>query len=207
MELRTRQARPADTVRIAEIHVDASRAAFTGLLPKRELDTLCPRQMARRWAPLTLTHDGGFFVAEENEVVGFCLVTRARGELPDNHAAEIMAIYVDPERYSAGIGTRLMDIALDHASIRGFTEIMLWVLPGNERTRRFYESFGFSSNGVEHTHHGLRTQTPHLEYRRPLLSMPTSEPFGHESAKENECHLHPSDEIPGLRCSKIVPLA
>ena len=207
MELRTRQARPADTARIAEIHVEASRAAFTGLLPKRELDALCPRQMARRWAPLTLTHDGGFYVAEENQVVGFCLVTRARGELPDNHAAEIMAIYVDPERHSAGIGTRLMDIALDHASIRGFTEIMLWVLPGNERARRFHESFGFSSNGVEHAHHGLRTKTPHLEYRRPLLSMSTSEPLGHESVKGGECYSHPPDEIPRLRCSKIEPLA
>ena len=184
MELRTRQARPADTMRIAEIHVEASRAAFTGLLPKRELDALCPRQMARRWAPLTLTHNGGFFVAEENQVVGFCLVTRGRGELSDRHAAEIMAIYVDPKRRSAGIGTRLMDIALDHASIRGFTEIMLWVLPGNERARRFYESFGFSSNGVGNTHHGLRAKTPHLEYRRPLLSMPASKPLGHESAKE-----------------------
>ena len=176
MELRIRQARPADTARIAEIHVAASRFAFTGLLPKRELDALCPRQMARRWAPLTMTHDGGFFVADEEEVLGFCLVTRARGELLDSHAAEIMAIYVDPERHSEGIGTRLMSIALDHASIRAFSEIMLWVLPGNKRARRFYESFGFNSNGVERTDHGLRTTAPHLEYRRPLLSMSAAEP-------------------------------
>ena len=167
MQIRIRRARPTDTARIAEIHVKASQAAFEGLIPPAEIDGLCVHEMARRWAPLTLLH-GGFFVAEDDEPRGFCLVTRGRAEPPGSPTAELMALYVDPDRQSQGIGTQLMDAALRHAANRRFTELMLWVLPGNRRACRFYESFGFDTDQVSRLDHGLRTAAPHLQYRLSL---------------------------------------
>ena len=167
MQIRIRRARPADTSRIAEIHVNASKAAFEGLIPRAEIDGLCVHEMARRWAPLTLLH-GGFFVAEDYEPRGFCLVTRGRAEPPGSPTAELMALYVDPGRQSQGIGTQLMDAALRHVANRHFTEVMLWVLPGNRRACRFYESFGFDTDQVSRLDHGLRTAAPHLQYRLSL---------------------------------------
>lgn len=175
MKARIRPARCADAIRIAEIHVDASRIAFTGLLPQWELDGLRANQMARRWAPLTIAHDGGFFVAEEDRVSGFCLLAPARDD-HDHNVAEILAIYVDPERQSNGIGTKLIDAALDHAEIRGFTDVTLWVLAGNQRARRFYESFGFASDEIERADHGLRTTAPHLKYKLELRASPALTP-------------------------------
>ncbi len=170
MDVRIREARSTDATGIAKIHVDASKAAFAGLVPQAELDELSADRMAFRWGPLTLTLDGGFFVAEEDELLGFCSVTPARGERLGYHTAEIMAIYVDPERQSEGVGAKLINAALEHAYLRGFTEIMLWVLPGNEQARRFYESFGFSSDEVQRTNHGLRITAPLVEYRLSLLT-------------------------------------
>jgi len=175
MKVRIREARSTDTARIAEIHVSASKIAFKGLVPQSELHELSAQAMALRWAPLTLTHDGGFFVAEQDGLSGFCSVTRARGDRFDDHTAEIMAIYVDPDRQSEGIGTMLINAALDHANARGFAEIMLWVLPGNEQARRFYESLGFSSDEFEYTDHGLRTAAPHVNYTLSLSSVSASE--------------------------------
>jgi len=169
MQVRIREARPTDAAHIAEIHVDASKSAFEGLVPQSELRKLSAHEMTFRWAPLTLTLNGGFFVAEEDELLGFCSVIPARGERFRHRTAEIMAIYVTPDSQSRGVGTKLINAALGHAQVRGFTEIMLWVLPGNEQARQFYESFGFNSDGMERTDHGLRTTVPLMEYRLSLL--------------------------------------
>jgi GNAT superfamily N-acetyltransferase len=62
-------------------------------------------------------------------------------------AAELYAIYVLPEVWSAGIGRSLLARAVDWARRERYDTISLWVLEGNARARRFYERAGFAATG------------------------------------------------------------
>ena len=60
---------------------------------------------------------------------------------------EILAIYVVPELWSAGVGPALLRAGLAHLLRHGLGEIRLWVVADNPRARRFYERFGFVADG------------------------------------------------------------
>jgi ribosomal protein S18 acetylase RimI-like enzyme len=61
---------------------------------------------------------------------------------------EIYALYVDPGRYEAGVGRRLMAHARRRLKESGFEAAVLWVLQGNERAASFYEREGWQPDGA-----------------------------------------------------------
>src|SRR3954470_2654018 len=141
--LTIRDAAPEDAAAVAAIHVTAWQAAYRGLLPDSYLDAMRPEDRAARYtfgsadpeAPETI-------VAVQGEVIrGFATVGRARDETGD--VGELLAMYVAPAFWRGGIGRLLLGHA--HARLRelGFHEVILWLLRGNERAARFYESEGW----------------------------------------------------------------
>lgn len=61
--------------------------------------------------------------------------------------AELYAIYVLPEYWTAGAGHALMTEVLRQVRADGYAAISLWVLEENQRARRFYERAGFAVTG------------------------------------------------------------
>jgi GNAT superfamily N-acetyltransferase len=84
--------------------------------------------------------------------------------------AELYALYVHPDWWSAGAGRALMDRALAATARSRFTEITLWVLEKNLRARRFYGRAGYSPDGAVNILDGLGG-VPEVRYRRPLRSV------------------------------------
>jgi GNAT superfamily N-acetyltransferase len=132
-----RPALPADARAIAEVHVRAWRAAYSGLLPEELLEALSVEERARAWSARIGSGVGVTLVAvADGAVVGFAtLVDR-----------EIAALYVDPDRWREGSGAALLRAALTAAGEGGVT---VWVLSGNSGALRFYERFGFAPDGGE----------------------------------------------------------
>ena len=58
---------------------------------------------------------------------------------------EIYVLGVDPEAGIRGLGTPLTEIGLDHLRRRGLETVMLYVEGDNDRARRLYERFGFTT--------------------------------------------------------------
>jgi GNAT superfamily N-acetyltransferase len=56
-------------------------------------------------------------------------------------------LFVVPERWSEGIGGRILDAVLAEARRRGNSRIHLWTDEDNERSHRLYRSRGFSPTG------------------------------------------------------------
>src|SRR5204862_7008611 len=52
------------------------------------------------------------------------------------------AIYVLPEHHRRGIGRALLAAAAKERADRGFGAMIIWVLPENAPSRRFYERMG-----------------------------------------------------------------
>ena len=60
---------------------------------------------------------------------------------------------VAAEHRRRGIGTMLLDAAVEWARISGVTKLELHVFPWNEPALRLYESFGFEREGLRKRHY------------------------------------------------------
>jgi len=144
-----RAAMVADAEAIAGVHVASWRAAYAGLLPAQPLAAVTVERRADVWRDLLSGATGwpAVLVAEiDGAVAGFAAVDRGREEGADPTLGELVALYVDPASWRRGVGGLLHDAALDRLRAEGFTNVMLWVLVGNERARRFYLSGGWSDD-------------------------------------------------------------
>src|SRR5439155_23733097 len=57
-------------------------------------------------------------------------------------------LYVVPDLWARGVGSRLHDYVLDRLRGRRSPQCHLWVLEDNQRARRFYERRGWHGNGT-----------------------------------------------------------
>jgi GNAT superfamily N-acetyltransferase len=170
---RLREARPGDELAVADVHVRAWQEAYRGLIPDEYLDALDPRDRARRYtfeasdpaAPTTV-----LAVAEEDgeeAILGFTTISPSRD--PDAPGlGEVVALYVDPERYRGGVGRILMAEARRRMGEAGFTDALLWVLDGNDRATRFYEREGWSPDGATRVEHPYGVVSNVSRFRRTL---------------------------------------
>jgi GNAT superfamily N-acetyltransferase len=60
---------------------------------------------------------------------------------------ELYALYVTPAWWSAGAGRALMGTVLTALETERYRRVVLWVLAGNTRARRFYHRAGFAPDG------------------------------------------------------------
>jgi Sortase and related acyltransferases len=113
-----------------------------------------------------LAQEKGILVAEvDGSVAGFAGLgpTRDRDEDPAT-IAEIAAIYLAPEVWGAGIGSRLMMTVLETFAQAGYEQATLWVLDTNVRARRFYETKGLAQRRFRQT----RPDTRLRAHRNPV---------------------------------------
>ena len=151
------------------MHVRAWKAAYRGLLPDAYLNALRPEERASRYtfgspdpsAPRTIV------AVVDDTLVGFATTGRSR-DADLAHAGELLALYVDPPRWRAGVGRELLVEARRALRIAGHSEALLWVLAGNEPAIRFYRADGWWSDGTtrEEDPWGVTAQV--IRYRRTL---------------------------------------
>lgn len=137
-DLRRGEARRFEQIRIAGWH-----AAYAGILHPDVLRAAVLDEERVAWRERWLADlppDEVTLVAEVGGEVaaGAFLRPTPQGE------AELMSLYVDPDRRGSGLGRALLE--------EGFSrmpqpEQVLWVLEDNAPARRFYERLGFTTDG------------------------------------------------------------
>lgn len=97
-----RRAKAFDASRIAEIHVTSWQVAYRGIIPDAFLNSLDVAKREQVWRDVITETANPVFVAESaGSVVGFCHLAPSRdADLP--RAAEITAIYLDPDHWRRG---------------------------------------------------------------------------------------------------------
>jgi ribosomal protein S18 acetylase RimI-like enzyme len=164
-----RAARLADADDLGGVHVRAWRAAYRdGLMPDEYLDGLSESERASDWRVALAgppRSRGARLVAESEDgtVVAFALVGPAGGD-PEAELGELYAINVDPAHWGSGVGSELLAAATDALESAGFGSAILWVHPDNERARDFYETRGWSADGVERTQEVMGVVVPEVRY-------------------------------------------
>jgi len=180
MDWTVRFARPEDSEAIGRVHIAAWQAAYRGLMPEDFLDSLDPAARAQRWR--TGLEDGpgeGRYRAEglearalviegdDGHVAGISVVGPSR-RAESSGVGELWMINLEPIAWGTGLGTQLLDAAIDELRGGGYVEAVLWVLAGNRRARRFYERQGWKPDGTEITGDARGFPVTELGYRRPL---------------------------------------
>jgi len=107
----------------------------------------------RRYVKSVFRHpDAAVFVAEEDgRILGRMSLSRDPHPA-SRHVADLGLMVAEGQR-RRGIGTRLLEAALEWARIAGVTKLELHVFPWNEPALRLYESFGFEREGYRKRHY------------------------------------------------------
>ena len=154
---------------VAGIRIATWRDAYRGIVPAGYLDAMDPvAQGARRrerFAARTPT-DYEYVAEDAGRLVGFVHGGRYRDDdAPGPQSGEVYALYVLPDQQGSGAGGALLGAAVEHLRGLRLSPVLLWVLRGNERSRRFYERCGFAADGVVHDYHVDGVALPELRYR------------------------------------------
>jgi ribosomal protein S18 acetylase RimI-like enzyme len=145
-----RPALPEDIPALARVHVATWQAAYRGIIPDEQLDSLSIPESEETWRGNVRRPGRTNLVAEaEGQIVGFVAFgpTRSR-DLDPSTIGEIYGIYLEPSVWRRGYGRALMGEALRQLAAAGFAEVMLWTWEINEPARNFYERLGFVSDAA-----------------------------------------------------------
>jgi GNAT superfamily N-acetyltransferase len=122
---------------VARIYVDSWNAGFGELMPAAELDD----GRITRWSN-TLA-EGNWWLAElEGVTTGFVGIGPSRDPI-DPDLGELDTIAVDPPYWRHGVGTALMQKALDELSAQ-YDEAILWTLTNYPQGQNFYAKTGWT---------------------------------------------------------------
>jgi ribosomal protein S18 acetylase RimI-like enzyme len=165
-----RHAHLADADRLGVIQVRAWQATYRGVMPDSYLDELDPEDRAAFWRGqvrellpgqrLAVIVDGGI-------VVGFAAVGPEH-DGRETGVGELYAINLDPPVWNRGLGRALLRDMTAELVRLGFRQAVLWVVPQNDRARRFYESEGWRDDDLRREDEVFGVVIPEMRYRRTL---------------------------------------
>lgn len=170
--VRAREMTLADCDRVSGIRVRGWQTAYRGLMPQSFLDGLDAAEDAERRRTLFTRAPDGLvnLVAEDDdgEVVGWGCHGPYRDGEPHTGDAELYALYVDTGHLGTGVGQALLRESVRRCTDAGHARMLLWVVEGNARARRFYERAGFRADGAEEPSEVEGVAVPEVRYARHL---------------------------------------
>ncbi|MEG3614904.1 MULTISPECIES: GNAT family N-acetyltransferase [Isoptericola] len=141
-DVSVRPAVPGDEEAVTRIQVEAWRTTHADVLGGA-VDALDTTAMTDRWADAISRPPGpGFAVLvalDGPTVVGFAAVA----------PGQVMSLEVAPHARRGGHGSRLLAAAVDRLRTDGESEVVTWVLDGDDGRERFLSSSGLGPDGTE----------------------------------------------------------
>jgi GNAT superfamily N-acetyltransferase len=177
--VRVREATADDTEAIVAVTAAGWRTAYRDIVAQDRLAEL-PLARWRHEVHVGLrrpVEDAFSYVAEiDGAFAGYCFVAAPSRE-PDlgRKVAELVAIYVEPERWGRGAGTALMRAALARLADLPYDEVVLWTFKENAPAIAFYEQHGWRRDGNHKVH--PRTQAVAIRFRHPTNEAPMRRPL------------------------------
>lgn len=145
-----RKAEPGDAAQLVSLAEAVGREEGRWILSSESWRSIADE---RRFVKSVYRHpDAAVFVAvEDGAILGRMSLSRDPHPA-SRHVADLGLMVHDGHR-RRGIGTRLLDAAVEWARVAGVTKLELHVFPWNEPALRLYESFGFEREGYRKAHY------------------------------------------------------
>jgi ribosomal protein S18 acetylase RimI-like enzyme len=139
----------SDSRILGEIHSQSWKAAYKGIIPDEILSSITTERRQKYFEKaLTEGWEEDAIIYIDNKAVGLICIGKCRDTDKDDFYGEIWGIYLLPEYFSMGIGSKLINWGLDELRKRNYDKVTLWVLENNSNARIFYEKIGFQHDGT-----------------------------------------------------------
>ena len=136
-----RKAEPRDAGAIADVHHEAWRGAYAGIIPHRALNAMISRRGRDWWANAIRRAASVLVIEVGGQVAGYATLGRNRArEL--RQQGEIYELYLRPECQGIGLGSRLFAAAREKLASHGLKGVVVWALEDNANALAFYASAG-----------------------------------------------------------------
>lgn len=136
-----RKAEPRDADAIAEVHHEAWRGAYSGIIPHRALTAMINRRGGEWWANAIRRAATVLVIEIGGKIAGYATLGRNRArELKQQ--GEIYELYLRPECQGIGLGSRLFAAAHQRLADHGLKGMVVWALEENENALSFYAGAG-----------------------------------------------------------------
>jgi GNAT superfamily N-acetyltransferase len=138
-----RHATSADAPALARLQLRTAQYAYAHIFP---CDAPKPRleDLEHEWSVQIGSATCATFVSETD---GLLVGASAAIQIPVNRLGRLSRLYVDPDHWRSGIGSRLHDSVLSYLLGVGVRTATLWVLEGNTHARNWYEARGWRPTG------------------------------------------------------------
>lgn len=136
-----RKAEPRDAAAIADVHLEAWRGAYSGIIPHRSLTAMINRR-GREWWGNAIRRAANILVLEiGGTIAGYATVGRNRAKALKQQG-EIYELYLRPQYQGIGLGTRLFKAARQALASQGLDGLVVWALEENAGALTFYTGAG-----------------------------------------------------------------
>lgn len=157
VSITTRLADINDCAALAHIHVAGWRAAYGGMVDDEYLAGLREDEFATKWQSWLNEGTAPLLAIDEatKTPVGFVSYGKVRTAPPGSspirppYTAEIYAIYILPDFWRIGIGTRLLKKSVANLYENKHKSLCLWVVDKNKRAVSFYKKYGGQKCGKQ----------------------------------------------------------
>ena len=151
MDINIRLAVPSDASDMAEIHARSWEAAYKDMLP---MEFIKEKNATRNelWHRIITDENKIYYIIQANgKTAGLMAVAPPLDDDADDSVYELRAIYLNPDYFRRGIGSKAMDFAFHKARELGKTTMTVWTFAENLNTIKFYEKCGFVADGSTKT--------------------------------------------------------
>jgi ribosomal protein S18 acetylase RimI-like enzyme len=136
-----RKAEPRDADAIADVHMEAWRGTYSGIIPHRTLTSMINRRGAGWWANAIRRAATVLVIDIGGNIAGYATIGKNRArEL--RQQGEIYELYLRPEYQGIGLGSRLFAAAKARLADLGLKGVVVWALEENQNALSFYTGAG-----------------------------------------------------------------
>lgn len=139
----------SDSRILGQIHSQSWKVAYKGIVPDEILNNITTEKRQKYFEKaLTEGWEEDAIIYRDKKAVGLICIGKCRDTDIEGSYGEIWGIYLLPEYFSMGIGSKLINWGLDELRKRNYAKVTLCVLQNNSNARMFYEKIGFEHDGT-----------------------------------------------------------
>lgn len=162
-----RLAVPADAPDMAEVLMRSWEAAYKDIIPAEFIRAKNATRLELFRRVITDENMHAYVIVHDGKTIGILRVAPPQDADVGDECYELHYLYLHPDYFRQGAGTRAMDFAFDTARNAHKQSMTVWVLAENVNAIRFYEKCGFAADGkTETTEHGKTLER--IRMRRDL---------------------------------------